>query len=92
MRKRKHKAGRPRRGSTTSRDAIECIELELIALSIDVDEIDERLRQALRRTPLVLDVLGPALERTVQMRARVRQVKEQVDAAWDHEQRNWRAG
>lgn len=90
MPQKKHKGGRPRAGSTAKRDVIEGIELELIALLLDIDELDQRTRQAMRRTPLVDDVLSPAVDRLVQMRESITQIKDAFDAAWEAEQMRWR--
>ena len=90
MPKKKNQGERPRRGSTVKRDAIEGIELELIVLYMDVDELNARILQALRRSPVVRDVLLPALERVIQMQMALDHVKDYMDAAWLDEQDNWR--
>lgn len=91
MPQKKSKGGRPARGTTIRRDAIESIEAEIIALQMDLDELDMRTRQALRRTPVVNDVLGPAVTRLAQMRSSLGYIKTQFDIAWDQEQAAWRS-
>ena len=90
MPKKKHKAGRPKAGSTMQRDAIETIQLELIALSIDAQEIEDRIHQAMLRTPLVKDVLDPAIIRLGQVKDSLGIVHSEFANAWDNDQSNWR--
>jgi hypothetical protein len=57
---------------------------------IDLDEVILRNQQAMRRTGLVVDVLGPALERLTEIRGWAEIAKREMAAAWqENEKTRW---
>ena len=84
------KPGRPSAEQMLQRDSLETAQAELIGLLRDLDEVILRNRQAVRRTPLVADVLGPGIERLTEIRESLRRVQENVNTAWSQgQERNW---
>jgi hypothetical protein len=56
----------------------------------DIDEILLRMQQAIRRSSIVYDVLGPAIERLLALRASVRSAQDAIALIWKEEQtRHW---
>ena len=56
----------------------------------DIDEILLRMQQAIRRSSIVYDVLGPAVERLLALRASVRSAQSAIGLIWKSEQtRHW---
>jgi hypothetical protein len=72
------------------RDHIETAQAELIILLRDVDEVILRTRQAIRRTPLVSDVLQPSMDRLAEIKDSLCCVQEHINSAWqDGEKVKW---
>ena len=84
------------RGRLTKKRAAERDQVDqaLYALSnslIEIDEVILRNRQALRRSPLVGEVLEPAVERLASIRKRVRSAQRSLGDLWaDGQTRRWR--
>ena len=73
------------------RDELETAQAILLGVSVDLDEVALRIRQAMRRTPLVGDVLGPALRRVERIHAGLRQAQCELSKNWNDEQaRKWK--
>lgn len=73
------------------RDHIEAAQATLAGLLIVVDEVGLRCQQAMRRSPLVDDVLLPAVDRLAEMHASLRLAQREIGAAWTEGQsRRWK--
>lgn len=72
------------------RDQVE-EEMAVLARSLrDIDEILLRMQQAIRRSSIVFDVLGPAIERLLALRSSLRSAQDVVGLIWKEEQtRHW---
>jgi hypothetical protein len=72
------------------RDQIE-EEMAVLARSLrDIDEILLRMQQAIRRSSIVYDVLGPAVERLLALRSSLRSAQDVIGLIWKEEQtRHW---
>jgi hypothetical protein len=72
------------------RDQIE-EEMAVLARSLrDIDEILLRMQQAIRRSSIVYDVLGPAVERLLALRSSLRSAQSAIGLIWKEEQtRHW---
>jgi hypothetical protein len=56
----------------------------------DIDEILLRMQQAIRRSSIVYDVLGPAVERLLALRSSLRSAQDVIGLIWKEEQtRHW---
>ena len=64
------------------RSRIENVQAYLDGMVMDVDEVILRVEQALRRTPLVSDVLDPSLDRLATIRGYVLRARAELSAAW----------
>lgn len=86
------KAGKLKRECSEKRDHIETASAVLYGLVVSVDEILLRNQQAIRRTAVVEDVLGPAVCRLVEIRQDLMTVQQEIHQAWSEEQeRRWRS-
>ena len=74
------------RTAAAKRDRIETCQAELVSLDSMVDECAIRTRQAMRRSPLVGDVLSPAVERLEQMSASVSMIRAEISEYWREQQ------
>lgn len=79
-------AGQLIRTAAMRRDHIETCQAELISLASMVDECAIRTRQAMRRSPLVGDVLSPAVERLEQMSQSVAMIQDEISEYWREQQ------
>jgi hypothetical protein len=72
------------------RDQVE-EEMAVLARSLrDIDEILLRMQQAIRRSSIVFDVLGPAVERLLALRSSLRSAQGAIGLIWKEEQtRHW---
>jgi len=72
------------------------VELALFALCFSLElqeEVEVRIRQAIKRTPLVADVLDPALSRLKEVRCQVRLARGVVRELWQSGQAgSWEMG
>ena len=78
--------GRLNRKSAKKRD---CLEIALFSLGTSIVEIEEvllRNKQAIRRTPLVEDVLGPAVVRLNTIRDSLRKSQLAIGEIWNEQQ------
>lgn len=74
------------RTAAIRRDCIETCQAELVSLASMVEECAIRTRQAMRRSPLVGDVLSPAAERLEQMSQSVAMIQDEISAYWREQQ------
>lgn len=73
------------------RNELETAQAILLCCAVDLDEVALRIRQAMRRTPLVGDVLSPALRRVERIHADLCQAQVELGKTWDQEQaRKWK--
>ena len=79
-------AGQLIRTAAIRRDHIETCQAELVTLVDMVDECSIRTRQAMRRSPLVGDVLSPAAERLDEIRQSVELIRAEISEYWREQQ------
>lgn len=73
------------------RDRIETMLFLLRAALRDLDEVSIRSQQAIKRTPLVTDVLAPGLERLTTIQEYIRRAHELAADQWhDGNNHRWR--
>lgn len=85
------KRGRPSGKQQQERDYLEIAQAELIGLERDLDEVAIRMRQAVRRTAMVSDVLEPGIERLNEIRHSLQLVHEKVNLAWSQgQEKDWK--
>jgi hypothetical protein len=78
--------GRISSDKARQRDHIETAQAELAGMTLLIDEIILRTRQAMTRTQLVGDVLEPAIGKLVAMRRSVRNATAELTDAWSEGQ------
>lgn len=84
------KRGNKPKEMAKKRNHLETAQAEMVGLVRDLDEVILRTRQAMRRTAIVVDVLGPAVERLAEIRKSLRVVHAEINEAWsDGQERNW---
>lgn len=71
----------------TERDHLEEAQVLLLTISIDLDEVSLRIRQAIRRTRIVEDVLNPAVERLDQVHDDLQRMQRDLRSSWEEGQR-----
>ena len=69
------------------RDQLENAQASLLVCAIDLDEVTLRIRQAMRRTSLVSDVLTPALDRLERIHNELKLAQCQLSQKWDQKQK-----
>lgn len=79
-------AGQLKRMAAIRRDHIETCQAELVTLVDMVNECSIRTRQAMRRSPLVGDVLSPAVERLEEIRQSVALIQSEISEYWREQQ------
>jgi hypothetical protein len=73
------------------RDELETAQAILLTCAVDLDEVTLRIRQAMRRTPLVGDVLRPALKRVERIHQDLELAQSELSKTWKEKQaRKWR--
>ena len=73
------------------RDRLETAQTLLFEASLDLDEVALRIRQAIRRSNLVRDVLQPAAECLEEIHQDMRLAQREVKEAWEEgQERKWR--
>lgn len=73
------------------RDELETAQALLLCCAVDLDEVALRIRQAVRRTPLVGDVLSPALQRIDRIHADLCQAQIELHLTWNEKQaKKWK--
>ncbi len=73
------------------RDLLEEAQTLLLTASVDLDEVALRVRQAIRRTRLVADVLDPASERIERVRGDLKLIRQDLSEVWrERNQKKWR--
>lgn len=79
-------AGRLIVDAATRRDHIETCQAELVCMISVVDELLIRNTQAMRRSPVVADVLSPAVDRLSSLRSSLRLVQREIGTYWAEQQ------
>ena len=79
-------AGRLTIAAAISRDQIETCQAELVGMLAVVDELLIRTSQAMRRSPVVSDVLEPAVDRLSSLRSSLRLVQREMNTYWAEQQ------
>jgi len=79
-------AGRLIVDAATRRDRIETCQAELVCMISVVDELLIRNTQAIRRSPVVADVLSPAVDRLSSLRSSLRLVQREIGTYWAEQQ------
>lgn len=83
--------GRLTNPSRIRRDDVERVLFELAPILAELDEVELRTRQAMRRTPLVVDVLQPALSSLEHIRERVSISTMAIGKLWmEGSERKWK--
>ena len=73
------------------RDELETAQAILLTCAVDLDEVTLRIRQAMRRTPLVGDVLSPALKRLERIHKDLSLMQSTLSKTWTKKQaRKWK--
>lgn len=86
-------AGRLNEKSTKKRDRLEMALFSISTSIVEVEEVILRNKQAMRRTPLVEDVLGPAMKRLDSIRESLRRSQIIIGEIWNEEQKkHWENG
>ena len=85
------KAGRISFDGHFERDRLEEAQVILAEVSMDLDEISLRIRQAIRRTSMVHGVLEPAYRHLELARADIAKVQVDLGEAWrERQKKRWR--
>ena len=86
-------AGRLNEKSTKKRDRLEMALFSISTSIVEVEEVILRNKQAMRRTPLVEDVLGTAMKRLDSIRESLRRSQIIIGEIWNEEQKkHWENG
>ncbi len=85
------RAGRPAANEVGERDGLETALSELVCLDVVLEEVRIRVRQAIRRTKVVEDVLEPVEGRLAEIENSLHLVHREVREVWE-EERNRRLG
>jgi len=73
------------------RNRLETAQTLLVEVSLDLDEVALRIRQAIRRSNLVIDVLQPASERLEEIHQDMRLAHSEIKKVWEEGQvKKWR--
>lgn len=81
--------GRWTRGSTDERERLEAVTAAIVGALMDLEELELRLEQAMRRSELVVAVLAPARERTVELRCELERARVEMTSYYGAQVSRW---
>lgn len=80
--------GRVIRKNAVIRDHIECAQVLLMSIAVDIDEVAIRIDQAIKRTHIVRDVLQPSQDRLEGIRSDLATIQDELSQTWRDGQAN----